>query len=73
VDKRRNRLSVDRGRKLVHAHFNVKWLRKVRTVDYHLGYFAWEVEDEVESELKVLEVEDEVAAESENSKYSQDE
>ena len=30
-------------------------------------YFAWEVEDEVESEAAVLEVEDEVAADSENS------
>jgi hypothetical protein len=32
VDKRRNRLSVDRGIKLVYAHFNVRFLRKVRTV-----------------------------------------
>ena len=43
------------------------------TVDYQSEYFAWEVEDDVESEAEVLEVEDEVAAESENSKYSQDE
>jgi hypothetical protein len=40
ADKRRNRLSVDRGRKLVYAHFNVRLLRKVRTVDYHSEYFA---------------------------------
>jgi hypothetical protein len=29
----RNRLSVDRARKLVYVHFNVRLLRKVRTVD----------------------------------------
>jgi hypothetical protein len=35
VDKRRHQLSVDRGRKLVYAHFNVRLLRKVCTVDYN--------------------------------------
>ena len=73
VDKRRNRLSVDRGRKLVYAHLNVRLLRKVRTVDYHSEYFAWEVENEVESEAEVREVEDEVATESENSEDYEDE
>ena len=51
VDQRRNRLSVDRDRKLVYAHFNVRLLRKVRDVDCNSQYFAWEVEEvEVESE-----------------------
>ena len=67
VDKRRNRLSVDRGRKLVYAHLNVRLLRKVRTVDFHSEYFVWDVEDEVESDAEVLEVEEKVAAESENT------
>ena len=40
VDKRRNRLDVDRARKLVYAHFNVRLLRKVRAVDYHSEYFC---------------------------------
>jgi hypothetical protein len=40
VDKRRNRLSVDRGRKLVYAHLNVRLLRKVRTADYHSECFC---------------------------------
>jgi hypothetical protein len=51
----------------VYAHFNVRLLRKVRTVDYHSEYFAWDVEDEVESDAEVLEVEEKVAAESENT------
>ena len=75
VDKRRRWLSVDRGRKLVYAHFNNRLLRKVTkvcTVDYQPEYFAWEVEDDVESEAEVLEVEDEVAADSENSADSDD-
>ena len=73
VDTRRNRLDVDRARKLVYAHFNVRLLRKVRAVDYHSEYFEWDVEDEVESDTEVLEVENEVAAESENSEDSEDE
>jgi hypothetical protein len=67
VDKRRHQLSVDRGRKLVYAHLNVRLLRKVRGVDYHSEHFAWEVEDEVEREAEVLEIEDEVAAECKDS------
>jgi hypothetical protein len=47
-------------------------LRKVRAGDYHSECFAWDVEDEVESDAKVPEVEDEVAAESENSEDSED-
>ena len=43
------------------------------TVDYQPEYFAWEVEDDVESEAEVIEVEDEVAAESENSEDFEDE
>ena len=70
VDKRRNRLDVDRARKLVYAHFNVRLLRKVRAVDYHSEYFEWDVEDEVKSDAEVLEVENEVSAESENSEDS---
>jgi hypothetical protein len=38
VDNRRNRLSVDRARKLVYAHFNVRSLKKVRGVDYNSEY-----------------------------------
>jgi hypothetical protein len=73
VDKRTSRLAADRARKLVYAHFNVRLLRKVRAIDYHSEYFAWDVEDEVESDAEVLEVENEVAAESENSEHSEDE
>ena len=65
MDKRRNRLSVDRGRKLVYAHLNARLLSKVRTADYHSKSFAWDVEDEVESDAEGLEVEKEVAVESE--------
>ena len=57
----------------MHAHFNVRLLRKVRTVDYHSEYFAWDVEDEVESDAEVLLVGHEVAAESENGEDSEDE
>ena len=44
VDKR---LSVDRGRKCMYAHFNVRLLRKVRAVDYHSEHMRG-VENEVE-------------------------
>jgi hypothetical protein len=50
-----------------------KTVWKVRAGDYHSECFAWDVEDEVESDAKVPEVEDEVAAESENSEDSDDE
>ena len=59
MDKRRSRLAVDFARKLVYVHFNVRLLMKVRAVDYHPEYFAWDVEDEVESDAEVLEVENE--------------
>ena len=61
VDKRRNWVSVDCGRKLEYAHFNVRLLRMVCAVEYHSEYLAWEDEDEVEIDTEVLEVEDEVA------------
>jgi len=57
----------------MYAHFNVRLLRKVRTVDYLSEYFAWDLEDEsheVESDAEVLEVENEVSKESENSEDS---
>jgi len=48
VDKRR----IDRARKFVHVHFNVRLMRKVRAVDYNSVNFAWEVEEvQVESEV----------------------
>lgn len=73
VDQRRNRLAVDRARKLVFVHFNIRLLRKVRAVDYHSEYFAWEVEDDVESEAEVVEVMDEAAVASQDSDDSEDE
>jgi hypothetical protein len=62
VDKRRNKLSVDRARKLVYVHFNVRLLQKVHAVDYTSEYFAWEVEEEAEEEADVAEVQDESPA-----------
>ena len=56
MSKRRNPRVVDRVRKLVYAHFNVRLLRKVRAVDYNSEYCAWEVE-EVEAVSAVEEVE----------------
>lgn len=69
VDKRRNRLSVDRARKLVFVHFNVRLLRKVHAVDYEAEYFAWEVEEEEAEEVAdAVEVLDEQQA-SKNSDF----
>jgi hypothetical protein len=42
VDKKRNRLSSDRAKKLVYVFFNLRALRKLKIVDYESEFFQWD-------------------------------
>ena len=43
--KLRNRLTVERGRKLVYVHYNLRAVKKVKKVDYVAEFFEWDPSD----------------------------